>query len=182
MVGLGKVFIGFEKVTDEELSALGKKNIVKNNEEALRILRTHKVEVCASFIADPQYEQNDFERLRNYIRQWKLYFPSLTIYTPFPGTELFKRVKEKLTTKNWELFDAVHAVLPTKMNLREFYQEFPKLYRTGYSRRHLGWHGLVALAKSFGRWEYVNQFWKMIWAAHIMAKASYYLAGHRKNK
>ncbi len=178
--GLWKVFIGFEKMTDQELSALSKKNTVKNNEEALRILRDHKIEVCASFIADPQYERSDFERLRNYIRQWKLYYPSLTIYTPFPGTELFKRVKEKLTTKNWELYDAAHAVLPTKMNLQEFYREFSKLYQTGYSRFHLGWHGLLALAKSFGRWDYWRQFWRMIRAAHCMTNESYYLAGHKK--
>ena len=178
--GLWKIFIGFEKIVDEELSALGKKNTVKNNEEAIRILRAHKIEVCASFIADPQYEKSDFERLRNYIRQWKLYSPSLTIYTPFPGTELFKRLKDKLTTKNWELFDAVHAVLPTKMNLKEFYQEFSKLYKISYPRLDLGWHGLQALAKSIGQWDSFIQFWNMVRAAHIMANENYYLAGHRK--
>lgn len=178
--GLWKIFIGFEKISDQELSALSKKNTVKNNEEALRILRKYKIEVCASFIADPEYEKSDFERLRNYIRRWKLYHPSLTIYTPFPGTELFKRMKEKLTVKNWELFDAVHAVLPTNMNLREFYHEFSKLYKVGYSRFDLGWHGLIALVKSSGRWDSFAQFWKMIRAAHTMANESYYLAGHRK--
>lgn len=180
--GLWKVFIGFEKIADHELSALGKKNTVKNNEEALRLLRAHKIEVCASFIADPGYEKSDFERLREYIRKWKLHSPSLTIYTPFPGTELFSRLKEKITTKNWELFDAVHAVLPTKLSLKEFYQEFSKLYKIGYSRLGLGWDGLAALVKAVGRWDSLAQFWRMIRAAHIMANEAYYLAGHKKYK
>lgn len=179
--GLWKIFIGFEKIADEELSALGKKNTVKNNEEALRILRAHKIEVCASFIADPQYEKNDFKRLRDYIRRWKLYSPSLTIYTPFPGTELFNRLKEKLTTKNWELYDAVHTVLPTKLSLKEFYREFSKLYKISYPRLDLGWHGLRALAKSIGQWDSFVQFWNMIRAAHTMATESYYLVGHNRN-
>ncbi len=50
-----------EKITDQELSALSKKNTIKNNEEALRILRDHKIEVCASFFADPQYKRSDFD-------------------------------------------------------------------------------------------------------------------------
>ena len=53
------------------------------------------------------------------IRQWKLYCPSLTILTPLPGTDLFRRLREKLTTQNLELFDLVHAVPPTQLSLAE---------------------------------------------------------------
>jgi len=176
-LGLWKVFIGFEKIEDAELSALKKSNTVKNNEEALKILRAHKIEVCASFIVDPQYERSDFERLSHYIRQWKLYSPSLTILTPLPGTELFRRFKEKLTTHNLELFDLVHAVLPTRLSLAEFYREFCELYKIGYLHMGLGWEGLSALIRRLGSFP---QLWKMARSAWIMGDEAYYLAGHAK--
>jgi hopanoid C-3 methylase len=34
-----------------------------------------------------------------------------------------------LTTRNWEMFDIVHAVLPTKLPLDEFYDEYSRLWR-----------------------------------------------------
>jgi radical SAM superfamily enzyme YgiQ (UPF0313 family) len=176
--GLWKVFIGFEKIQDGELSALKKSNTVKNNEEALKILRAHKIQVCASFIVDPQYDRKDFERLGHYIRHWKLYSPSLTILTPLPGTDLFRRLKEKLTTQNLELFDLVHAVLPTRLSLAEFYREFSKLYKTGYLHLGLGWEGLAAWIRRLGSFP---QLWKMVRSALVMGDETYYLAGHTKN-
>jgi len=176
--GLWKVFIGFEKIEEGELSALKKNNTVKNNEEALKILRAHKIQVCASFIVDPQYERKDFERLRRYIHQWKLYSPSLTVLTPLPGTDLFRRLKEKLTTQNLELFDLVHAVLPTRLSLAEFYREFSNLYKTGYLHVGLGWEGLAAWMRRLGSFP---QLWKMVRSALVMGDEAYYLAGHKEN-
>ena len=179
-LGLWKVFIGFEKIEDAELSALKKSNTVKNNEEALKILRAHKIEVCASFIVDPQYERKDFERLRRYILNWKLYSPSLTILTPLPGTDLFRRLKEKLTTQNLELFDFVHAVLPTRLNLKDFYREFSNLYKIGYLHAGLGWESFIALIRLARRLGSFPQLWKMARSAWIMGDEAYYLAGHAK--
>jgi radical SAM superfamily enzyme YgiQ (UPF0313 family) len=176
-LGLWKVFVGFEKIEDAELSALKKSNTVKNNEEALKILRDHKIEVCASFIVDPQYEGKDFEKLRRYIQQWNLYSPSLTILTPLPGTELFRRFKENLTTQNLELFDLVHAVLPTRLSLAEFYREFCELYKIGYLHAGLGWEGLAAWIRRLSSFP---QLCKMVRSALVMGNETYYLAGHKE--
>lgn len=175
--GLWKVFVGFEKIEDAELSLLGKRNTVKNNEEALKILRSNKVEVCASFIVDPQYGPKDFDTLRHYIRGWKLYSPSLTILTPLPGTELFQRVGKSLTYQNLELFDLVHVLLPTKLSLEEFYREFSSLYRTGYL--HWGKLGWDFFTFWFRRLVSFYQLLKMIKPAWAMGNAKYYLSGHK---
>lgn len=175
--GLWKVFVGFEKIEDAELSLLGKRNTVKNNEEALRILRSNKVEVCASFIVDPQYGRKDFERLRHYIRHWNLYSPSLTILTPLPGTELFRQVESNLTSRNLELFDLVHALLPTKLSLEDFYSEFSDLYRTGYLRGgKIVWDFFSFLVR---RLVSLYELLKMLRSAWAMGNAKYYLSGHK---
>jgi radical SAM superfamily enzyme YgiQ (UPF0313 family) len=173
--GFWKVFIGFEKIDEEAMSQLNKHNSVQNNEEALKILRAHGMEVIAAFIIDPSFQKQDFQRLRQYILDWKLYSPSLTILTPLPGTDLFDRVKEKLVTTNYELFDYVHAVLPTRLRLTEFYQEFTDLYKTGYAWSQIGWEGVAAILRNTFS---ISHLISMKHAAWASVNPTNYLAGH----
>jgi radical SAM superfamily enzyme YgiQ (UPF0313 family) len=175
--GFWKVYIGFEKIDEDALDRLNKHNSVQNNEAALKILRAHGMEVIASFIIDPSFQKQDFQRLRQYILDRKLYSPSITILTPLPGTDLFARVKEKLVTTNYELFDYVHAVLPTKLKLLDFYREFTELYKTGYAWSQIGWEGAYAvLRKPFS----ISHLVSMKRAAWASVEPLNYLAGHEK--
>jgi len=61
-----------------------------------------------------------------------LIHPVFTILSPFPGTDLYNMVKETLITESFELIDFFHSVLPTKLPLDEFYEEFLGLYRRAY--------------------------------------------------
>ncbi|HSR09972.1 MAG TPA: radical SAM protein, partial [Thermodesulfobacteriota bacterium] len=175
--GFWKVFIGFEKIDEEALGKLNKHNSVQNNEEALKILRAHGMEVIAAFIIDPSFQKQDFARLRQYILDRKLYSPSLTILTPLPGTDLFARVKEKLVTTNYELFDYVHAVLPTKLKLPDFYQEFTELYKAGYAWSQIGWEGAAAILRATFSISHLVAMKQAAWASVDPTK---YLAGHER--
>lgn len=175
--GFWKVFIGFEKIDEEAMGELNKHNSVQNNEEALKILRAHGMEVIAAFIIDPSFQVSDFRRLRQYILDRKLYSPSLTILTPLPGTELFARVKEKLVTTNYELFDYVHAVLPTRLKLADFYQEFTELYKTGYAWSQIGWEGISAILRHTFSLSHLISMKRAAWDS---VKPLNYLAGHER--
>jgi len=141
--GLTSVFIGFEKIEDEALAGVGKANSVANNERALDILRAHHVKVTASFIVDPEATVGDFSRLRAYLRRHRILQPTFSILTPLPGTDLFEALRERLMTTNYELFDFLHAVLPTRLVLPEFYQEFARLYRWAYLGQLANWRSTV---------------------------------------
>ncbi len=175
--GFWKVFIGFEKIDEESMGQLNKHNSVRNNEEALKVLRAHGMEVIAAFIIDPSFQKQDFQRLREYILERKLYSPSLTILTPLPGTDLFARVKEKLVTTNYELFDYVHAVLPTKLKLPDFYQEFTELYKTGYAWSQIGWEGAAAILRATFSLSHLIAMKQAAWAS---VNPTNYLAGHER--
>jgi len=177
--GFWKVYIGFEKIDEEDLDRLNKHNSVQNNEEALKILRAHGMEVIASFIIDPSFQKKDFQRLRQYILDRKLYSPSLTILTPLPGTELFTRLKEKLVTTNYELFDYVHAVLPTKLQLADFYREFTELYKAGYAWSQIGWEGAAAILRNAFSISHLVSMKRAAWAS---VEPLNYLAGHERKK
>lgn len=123
------IFLGLESVTDEGLAAVNKKNKACNNVKAIEILKDLGVGFTPNFIVDPAWGPDDFARLREWIEQMGAYNSGFSILTPLPGTDLWHAAKTNLTTSDWEMFDIVHAVLPTKLPLDEFYHEYTGLWR-----------------------------------------------------
>jgi radical SAM superfamily enzyme YgiQ (UPF0313 family) len=123
------IFLGLESVTDEGLLAVNKKNKASNNVRAIEILKDLGVGFTPNFIVDPAWGRDDFARLRDWIEQMGAYNSGFSILTPLPGTDLWDSDKHRLTTQNWEMFDIVHAILPTTLPLEEFYEEYSDLWR-----------------------------------------------------
>ncbi|MBP1717237.1 MAG: hypothetical protein H6Q43_675, partial [Deltaproteobacteria bacterium] len=92
-------------------------------------------------------------------------------------TELFTRVKEKLVTTNYELFDYVHAVLPTRMKLPDFYREFTELYKTGYAWSQIGVEGALAILRAAFSISHLVSMKRAAWAS---VEPLNYLAGHER--
>jgi len=164
-VGLEVVFLGFEKASQEELDSIEKRNTVENNERALEILRSVGIEPMVSFIVDPHYDREDFAILRRYIKRLKLRFPSFTVLTPLPGTRLFEEFRDKLLCRDYNLFDLIHPVLPTRLPLKDFCREFARLYRTAYPPVYLLLMRIHLLFKSlkgqliYSDWRHVFKDW-----------------------
>jgi radical SAM superfamily enzyme YgiQ (UPF0313 family) len=127
-IGLSTVLVGFEKFRDDELADLRKRSSVKTNEEAARILRANGVDIWGAFIVDPTWSKSDFDALIDYVRRLKISFPQFSVLTPLPGTEFFREKLGELTTRNYELFDFLHSVLPTRLPAGQFYSEMARLY------------------------------------------------------
>ena len=128
-IGLVCVFLGLEKISDEALAGVDKRNTAANNEAALQLLKDLGVGFTGNFIVDPQWEPRDFAELRAYVQRHELFNSSFSILTPLPGTLLFDEVEGQLTTRDWERFDLWHSVLPTKLPAEQFYSEFAGLWR-----------------------------------------------------
>ena len=126
--GLSTVLVGFEKFRQEELTDLDKRSSIKTNERAAQILQANGVDIWGAFIVDPAWERSDFDALIEYVRRLKISFPQFTVLTPLPGTEFFREKLGELTTRNYELFDFLHSVLPTKLPAAQFYAEMARLY------------------------------------------------------
>lgn len=179
--GLRTVFVGFEKIDDEGLGDIDKQNRVDNNEKCLEVLRRNGVQVIASFIVDPWYDRLDFQKLRDYVRKFNISIPSFTILTPLPGTDLYRDLKEKLITGNYELFDMIHAVLPTKLPLEDFYGEVIRLYKASYIRAGYLSKTLPPLFRRFltGRIT-PTQIVRLLSVASMFLNVRCYLSAHKK--
>ncbi len=123
------IFLGLESVTDEGLKAVNKSNTQSNNARALAILRELGVGYTPNFIVDPNWDHDDFARLRAWIEETGAYNSGFSVLTPLPGTDLWETAQHQVTTHDWEMYDIIHAVLPTKLPLKDFYEEYSRLWR-----------------------------------------------------
>ena len=121
-------FLGVEKVDDEGLASVNKTNSAENNVRAVEILKELDVGYSCNFIVDPDWEREDFERLKRWMDRHITYNAGFTVLTPLPGTDLWDEVKDDVVTYDWGMYDLFHTVLPTKMPLDEFYKEVAGLW------------------------------------------------------
>jgi radical SAM superfamily enzyme YgiQ (UPF0313 family) len=130
------IFLGLESVTDEGLKAVNKKNTADNNVKAIKILQELGVGFTPNFIVDPAWNRDDFKRLRDWIEHTGAYNSGFSVLTPLPGTDLWDSAKDRVTTHDWEMYDIVHAVLPTTLSLDDFYEEYSRLWRHALDVRY----------------------------------------------
>ena len=162
-LGLEYMFLGLEAIDEEGLKAHRKRSSTGTNIKALEVARDIGLTVAINLIADPSWDERRFE----IIREWAMSVPEivhLTVATPYPGTELWFTESRKLTTLDYRLYDIQHAVLPTKLPLKNFYQELVKTQDV-LNRKHLGFAALKEVASIAGKLMLKGQtnFIKMLW-------------------
>jgi radical SAM superfamily enzyme YgiQ (UPF0313 family) len=128
-VGLYAVLLGLEGGSDKILKSVKKSSNVDTNNQAIKLLQDHGVIIWGAFMVDPDWTADDFERLRDYVREKKITHTQFTILTPLPGTQLYRDRHSELLTDDYSCFDTLHAVVPTRLPREEFYRHFASLYR-----------------------------------------------------
>src|SRR6267143_6454911 len=163
-LGLFYMFLGIEALDEDALKAHRKRVTLNENLRALEIARSLGLTVAINIIADPSWDEARFAA----VRDWALTVPEvvhLTVATPYPGTELLLTESRQLTSRDYRLFDVQHAVLPTKLPLKRFYELLVNT-QSVLNRKHLGWgalklYGGAALrAASRGQTNYLRMLWK----------------------
>lgn len=56
----------------------------------------------------------------------------LTVLTPLLRTEYYQSVESQLLTGNFDFYDLIHTVFPTKLSIKEFYKEYGDLMKKGF--------------------------------------------------
>ena len=143
-IGLKYMFLGVEAIDEEGLKKHRKRVTCSKNLEAVEFARSLGVAVSINLIVDPDWDHDRFR----HIREWCQDVPELvtiSVNTPYPGTESWRTEARPLTTRDYRLFDIQHAVLPTRLPLREFYEELVTTQRVMYSK-HLSWRVAPTLA------------------------------------
>jgi hopanoid C-3 methylase len=163
-LGLTYMFLGIEALDEHGLELYRKRVSPDTNMKALETARRLGIEVAINLIVDPQWDEHQFEL----VRKFALSVPEivhLTVITPYPGTEIWHSESQKLTTRDYRLFDIQHAVLPTTLPLKCFYEQLVETQGV-INRKHLGvaaamkTTGIIARQLLRGQTNFVRMIWK----------------------
>jgi radical SAM superfamily enzyme YgiQ (UPF0313 family) len=135
-IGLERVFVGLEFIRDADLNLIRKGSTVENNVRAVQVLKSLDIEIFPMFIVKPEFERKDFADLRKYCLSLQLDFIGFSVLTPLPGTDLYNDVKDRLINVNYDYFDFFHTLLPTKLPIKDFYNELIALYNGSRSLKN----------------------------------------------
>jgi len=122
--GLMMVLSGYESNDDNALDSLRKKSTRAQNFKAISILRELGILSTGIFMARPEFSEADFDLLFQTVNEMGVHMPLLTILTPLPGTELYRRKQQELLTTDVRFFDLLHAVIPTRLPRPIFYKKY----------------------------------------------------------
>jgi anaerobic magnesium-protoporphyrin IX monomethyl ester cyclase len=105
--GCRSTYIGIESGNQETLDSYKKKISAEISRQAISILKKNKIEMTA----------RDKGMVEDTLRFAKALNPntvSFSILTPYPGTELFEQVKDKIVSFDWRKYDGIHSVITLK--------------------------------------------------------------------
>lgn len=140
--GCKGLLMGFESVRPEALISSDKKNnIGKHYREVVDALHDHGIMVQACFVFG--FDSDDtsvFEETAEYIVNGGFDLPQISIYTPFPGTPVFDKLKQegRILTENWSLYNGQNVVFqPKKMSVKELTQGTDRVRKEVHSWKAL---------------------------------------------
>ena len=128
-IGLYAILLGLEGSSDQILNKVHKKNTITTNDQAIEIIQDQGIIIWGAFIVDPDWTEDDFKRLRDYVTEKQITHTQFTVLTPLPGTELYEQWHDKLLTRDYRCFDTLHSVVPTRLGREDFYRHFANLYQ-----------------------------------------------------
>jgi len=150
--GCGAILVGFESIAKRNLEVMHKSiNQRYDYAKAIKKIQSYGILVQSSFIVGYDFDSDSsFDELIEFIQENNLLMPLINILTPFPGTELFKRLEKegRILHKDWSKYDTKHVVF-------EHPRLSPKKLTDGYN-------SIVKSVYSFDAiWKKLNYYWDM---------------------
>ena len=179
LAGCTGVFVGFESLTDQNLSDARKKTPrAADYARRVRLLHDYGIQVNGSFVLGFDHDRRDvFPRTAAWIEENRLECATFHILTPYPATPLFRQMEAegRLLHHDWSLYDTAHAVFrPRHMSPEELEAGYAWMYRRLFSHASI-WQRRPAdrravapyLAMSY-LYKRSNRLWRFLIAHHLV--------------
>ncbi|MCC6202146.1 MAG: cobalamin-dependent protein [Gammaproteobacteria bacterium] len=128
-VGLFLVMTGVESLRSATLQSIGKKTDRDINEQAIAVLAELGINMSAGFLVEPDFTAADFATIDRFVDEHRsILLVEVTPTTPFPGTTLYRKIKDQLLTQDRQLYDLQHFLMPTTLPPAELYRLMMKSY------------------------------------------------------
>ena len=162
--------IGIETSTNRELEEFNKRQTMEQVEDATKLLKKHDIVVQGLQIIGTRSDSADSiaHKLR-YMKWLDPDFPIFTMFTPFPGSDIYEEAKGKgwLESMDYSLYQMSCAIMPTEHLSRKqltslfqwcfssYYLDPIKIIKGLVSRnawkRRIWWHMLIYTMKQIAR-------------------------------
>jgi radical SAM superfamily enzyme YgiQ (UPF0313 family) len=179
LAGCTGVFVGFESLTDENLSDARKKTPRAGDyARRVRLLHENGIQVNGSFVLGFDHDRKDvFMRTAEWIEENRLECATFHILTPYPATPLFRQMEaeSRLLHRDWSLYDTAHAVFrPKNMSPEELENGYAWMYRCLFShasiwrRRPEDWRAVAPYLVMSYLYKRSNRFWHLLIKHHLV--------------
>jgi radical SAM superfamily enzyme YgiQ (UPF0313 family) len=141
------IFFGFEAPSEAELANYTKDSDIDAIREAVAVCRRFDVGITGNFIIDPDWGQEDFERLWQFKEQLGLGRAGYTILTPLPGTPLFDTYRTRILEADWSKWDMHHILWEPRLGRKRFFELFAESWRRtvlNTGGKHKPWYEWIA--------------------------------------
>ena len=151
--GVRTMFLGIES-PDKRILKLYKKGGKASSEiteSAVDLLRNNGIETWGAFIiGEPSETKEDIQATIDYAKYLNPGIGQFSVLTPYPGTETWNELQPRLITKDWDKYDAMHAVFksdhlePEEVEklcfkaYRSFYTQPKRIVRELFKGEHFG--------------------------------------------
>lgn len=123
------IFLGLEAPSDQGLAGLCKDAGVAESIEAVRVARSLRYGINGNFLIDPDWGEDDFGELWEFVARHGLQRAGFTILTPLPGTEFYREVAHRTAGQSWSNFDMHHLLWEPRLGAERFFELYAETWR-----------------------------------------------------
>ncbi|MFL5280622.1 MAG: magnesium-protoporphyrin IX monomethyl ester anaerobic oxidative cyclase [Rhodopila sp.] len=147
--GLIHVSLGTEAAAQMKLDLFNKETKISDNKKAIKLLRDAGIVVEAQFIVGLENETAEtLEETYRMAVEWGPDMANWSMYTPWPFTNLFQEMKDKVEVFDFDKYNFVTPIMkPTAMERGELLDRVMNNYRRFYFKKalfHYPWAGTGA--------------------------------------
>ena len=133
--GLDVLYVGLESLEEKNLANYNKGFKPDVNIRAVQILRELGIHLHAALMVNPDFTAEDFLKVRKSIDFLVPAEVTFTVFSPPPGTELWKKSRDSFVCRDPHgFYDCMHTLLPTRLPLNQFYRYFSLLYLFAFQK------------------------------------------------
>ena len=123
------IFFGLESASDTGLAGLAKDATTNQSLEAARVARSMNYQVTGNFVVDPDWNEDRFVELWDFVRNHGFERAGYTILTPLPGTKLFEQMRPLLEGQPWFKYDMHHVLWEPRLGARRFFELYAETWK-----------------------------------------------------
>lgn len=170
------IFFGLEAASNTGLDRLSKDATINDTVEAARIARSMGYGVTGNFVVDPDWGEQEFEQLWDFVATHRLQRAGYTILTPLPGTELYEKMRQTLRGQPWYKYDMHHLLWEPRLGAERFFELYAETWRRSILnlRGPKRWHDWAKQV----RFREIPYLTRVLLRSQRMMQASAYLQEH----